>query len=132
MLKKLVRCRSDMRRLFLIVTGIVVAASVAAHFVPRGGDAVRPAPAPAAARPVPAAHPTAPSGSPRQVVAQIQMGESMAFAAEADGDEQIRRWLAGDPELRRAAAELVNDPDPALRGEARQLLSELGLAVTHD
>ena len=43
-----------------------------------------------------------------------------------NGDEQIKAWLAADPEFQRAADELLNDPDPQVQAEARELLRQLG------
>lgn len=43
------------------------------------------------------------------------------------GDEHLLRMLAADPEFARAADELLNDPDPQTRDEARQLLRDLGV-----
>jgi len=48
-------------------------------------------------------------------------------AAATLGDGQILRWLAADPEFQRAADELKRDPDPEVRREAAQFLSELGV-----
>ncbi len=47
-------------------------------------------------------------------------------ARTAGGDEHITRWLAEDPEFARAAEELLQDPNPAVQLEARELLRELG------
>jgi hypothetical protein len=42
-------------------------------------------------------------------------------------DRHILRALADDAEFKRAAAELLQDRDPAVRAEAEQLLRDLGL-----
>lgn len=56
--------------------------------------------------------------------------ESAAAAAPADdGDHQIQTWLVADAEFQRAAAELLNDPDPHVQVEARALLRGLGADV---
>jgi hypothetical protein len=49
--------------------------------------------------------------------------------AEISGDAHITQALAADPEFMRSAEELLNDPDPQVRLEARQLLRDLGAAV---
>lgn len=46
---------------------------------------------------------------------------------EAAGDENILRALTQDPDFQRAAAELLQDPDAAVRAEAEVLLRDLGL-----
>jgi hypothetical protein len=47
--------------------------------------------------------------------------------AASGGDEHILKMLAADPEFARGATELLNDPDPQARDEARLLLRELGV-----
>jgi hypothetical protein len=47
--------------------------------------------------------------------------------AASGGHEHILKMLAADPEFARAAAELLNDPDPQVRDEARLLLRNLGV-----
>jgi hypothetical protein len=51
----------------------------------------------------------------------------VAAPAASGGDEHILRALAADPEFARAADELLNDPDPQTRAEARVLLRDLGV-----
>jgi len=53
--------------------------------------------------------------------------EAAAFTA-VDGDEHITRELAQNPDFRRAAEELLQDPDSAVQAEARELLRQLGAA----
>ena len=65
--------------------------------------------------------------------AQID-AEELALVDEptSASDEQVMRWLAADPELRRAADDLLRDPDPGVRREARAFLQEIGAAVPAD
>ena len=53
--------------------------------------------------------------------------DAPAAASPNGGDEHILRMLAADPELARAADELLDDPDPRARQEAEQLLRDLGV-----
>jgi hypothetical protein len=42
-------------------------------------------------------------------------------------DARIMGWLAQEPELERAASDLLNDPNPVVRREAAELLRALGV-----
>jgi len=65
--------------------------------------------------------------------AQIDAEEpGLADAPASASDEQVMQWLAADPELQRAADELLRDPDPAVRRDARAFLREIGAAVPAD
>jgi hypothetical protein len=50
-------------------------------------------------------------------------------ASATDSDTHLKRLLVADPLFMRSADELLNDPDPQVRLEARQLLRDLGAAV---
>ena len=60
--------------------------------------------------------------------AELAVQETSVPAADG-GDEQIKAWLAADPDFQRAATELLNDPDPQVREEARALVRDLGGSV---
>jgi hypothetical protein len=67
----------------------------------------------------------APQSSSEPLAQIAEIAEVTASVADG-GDEQIKAWLAADPEFQRAASELLNDPDPQVQEEARALLRDLG------
>jgi hypothetical protein len=74
--------------------------------------------------------PAAPAPSSSAIVAppaNAASDEAAGFSA-ASGDEHLTRALAQNPDFARAAAELLQDPNPAVHAEARELLQQLGAA----
>lgn len=69
--------------------------------------------------------PTAPAADVVMNDAPVDSGNEQAAASSASGDAHIMRALTQDPDFQRAAAELLQDPDPAVQAEARQLLRDL-------
>lgn len=123
----------------LVVVGVVVALGVLAAALARLGGTLaqlRALDLPAA----PGAAVVHESSSDASVLLEtaVPMGASEASAEYGSaelapqmtsaGDQHIMRALVADPEFQRAAAELLQDPDPAVHAEARQLLHDLGHA----
>lgn len=88
----------------------------------RAADAPVHAPAPAAREAGEATPNEAHAGEAEESAVETEPHALGGFGA----DEHIARALAANPEFQRAAEELLLDPDPEVRREARKLLRELG------